>query len=128
MKKPFCYTLYFPNLNKKHIGLKVSDGFDSDDLLVKYFTSSQDVKRMIKNGEPVLVSEIIHFDDKSSAADYEYEKLLEVIDDDQWINKTAIRFPAERQYPKRRIRYSKPGQPNYKQSLIKTERTRSSRR
>lgn len=127
MKKPFCYTLNFPNIGKKYFGLKISEGFDSNDLMIKYFTSSQEVKKLITRGETVEIEEIIHFDDKSSAADYEYNKLLEIVSDEKWINKTAIRFPAEREYPKCRIRYSRPGQPNHQQYLIGSSRARSSR-
>lgn len=124
MKKPFCYTLFFPNLDKKYIGLKVSQGFDSDKLLVKYFTSSPEVKLLIKNGEEVLIEEIVHFETKSDAADYEYEKLQQVVDDDRWINKTAIRFPAERVYPKRAPKYAKPWDARYKQSIISSKKNK----
>lgn len=90
--KPFCYILHFPRRNLRYLGLRVGKDLNPDNLIVKYKTSSPKVKKLIQEGEEVVVEDVIYFESIDAAAQYEHELALKIKNDDDWINQQAVKY------------------------------------
>lgn len=90
---PFVYIIRDISNNKRYAGVKFSKGCNPTDLLTTYFTSSKTVKRLINDGRIFVVDEIVEFENKDLAMEFEELLLLTVnahLSDD-WYNLAAGR-------------------------------------
>ena len=73
---PYCYLIGWSKLNKYYYGVRTAKNCNPSDLFVSYFTSSKQVKRMIRdNGNPDIIQIRKTFLDKDSATKWESKVL-----------------------------------------------------
>ena len=90
--KPFCYILYFPNIDLRYLGLRVGKDRDPASLLKKYKTSSPKVKKLLREGNDAIVESIIYFETIDAAAEYESTMADGVVADPKWINQQSRKY------------------------------------
>lgn len=91
MTTPYTYLIGWTSLNKFYYGSRYATDCHPDDLFVRYFTSSKQVKRILKeNGNPDVIIVRRTFESVEQARHWEHKVLrrLNVINNDKWINKT----------------------------------------
>ena len=73
---PYCYLIGWSKLNKYYYGVRTARNCNPNDFWVKYFTSSKQVKRMIREyGDPDIIQIRKTFLDKDSAMKWESKVL-----------------------------------------------------
>lgn len=90
--KPFCYILYFPNIDLRYLGLRVGKDRDPNSLLKKYKTSSPKVKKLLREGNEAIVEDVIYFDSIDDAAEYESTMADDVVSNPKWINQQSRKY------------------------------------
>lgn len=89
---PYTYLIGWSKLDKWYYGVRYAKGCNPNDLWVKYFTSSNNVKKFRKaNGEPDVIQIRRIFDNKSKALLWEHKvlKRMKVLKNNQlWLNKS----------------------------------------
>jgi hypothetical protein len=106
-EKPYTYLIGWSKLDKWYYGVRYSKQARTDELWVKYFTSSKHVARFRnKHGEPDVIQVRKTFKDKQEAIDWEQRVLrrMNVEKDSRFINakndttKTPTSFPEDTRF------------------------------
>ena len=91
MTIPYTYLIGWRLQNKFYYGVRFANKCRPDDLMVSYFTSSTEVKKMIEaHGLPDLIEVRKQFKESITARLWENKVLrrMKVIDSVKWLNKT----------------------------------------
>lgn len=89
MNKPYTYLIGWSELNLWYYGSRYARGCDPSDLWVKYFTSSERVKRLrCKVGEPDVIEVRRTFSNGKAARAWEYNviKRMGAVRKSHWLN------------------------------------------
>ena len=87
-RSPFVYIIRDTTNNKCYGGVKFAKYCKPSDLLTTYFTSSKIVKKLLLEKHEFVIEQIIEFDNKEDAIDFE-ELLLQMVDaanSNNWYN------------------------------------------
>lgn len=87
-RSPFVYVIRDVTNNKRYGGVKFAKGCKPSDLLSSYFTSSKIVKSLIASGREFVIDNIIEFDTKEEAIEFE-ELMLQMVNastSEDWYN------------------------------------------
>jgi hypothetical protein len=88
---PYTYLIGWSNINKWYYGVRFAKNCNPDDLWVKYFTSSKQVKMYREEyGEPNIIQIRKTFNSTSLARNWETRviKKINAVLDESWLNKT----------------------------------------
>lgn len=91
MSTPYCYLIGWSGHKKYYYGVRWARGYDPSDLMVRYFTSSKLVHKMIKrHGHPDVIDVRKVFATKEEAIRHEHTVLrrLKVIHREDFLNQT----------------------------------------
>jgi NUMOD3 motif len=89
--KPYTYLIGWKVHNKYYYGVRYAINCDPTELMVTYFTSSEEVSKMIRqHGLPDIVQIRRTFDSALNARSLEHKVLrrMKVVVSDKWLNKT----------------------------------------
>lgn len=86
--KAYTYLIGWTELNKYYYGVRYSKDCHPSDLFVKYFTSSKQVHKLMKQSEPDIIQIRKTFSTVEQAVKWESTVLrrLDVIHNDLWLN------------------------------------------
>lgn len=91
MTIPYTYLIGWKLQNKFYYGVRFANKCHPSDLMISYFTSSTEVKSMIKEyGLPDIVEVRKQFKESASARKWEHKVLrrMKVVKANNWLNKT----------------------------------------
>ena len=101
-KNTYTYLIGWRNLDTWYYGSRSANKDEpEDDLFVKYFTSSKQVKAFIKkNGNPDVIRVHRRFNTKKESETYEsrFLKRVNAMDSERWLNQSNNTFPHVNYY------------------------------
>lgn len=96
--KAFTYYIYHIPTGSKYYGLRYKKGCHTSDLWNKYFTSSKEVKKLIKEYGILSFNVEIRkvFEDVEKAKEWEHKVLrrLKVLSKPEWLNKSTAKIAS----------------------------------
>lgn len=90
-KDPYFYIIMFEELDLYYAGIRYANKLPAKfDLLKKYFTSSERVNELIKDGNIPTIIHIEHYTDIDELIDFERRFNHLIKHNEKWINKSSV--------------------------------------